>query len=71
MNDGNAEGIHGSVTFGLLTEKAHLEGPIGPNTTFSLTGRVLHTGLVELVGRPLGLPANYFFYDVHAKVSHS
>jgi len=48
----------------------HVEGPIGENTTFSLTGRVLHTGLVELVGRPLGLPANYFFYDVHAKVSH-
>ena len=71
MNDGNAEGIHGSVTVGLLTEKAHVEGPIGPNTTFSLTGRVLHSGLVELVGRPLGLPANYFFYDVHAKVSHS
>lgn len=70
MNDGNTEGLHGSFTVGLLTEKAHLEGPIGRNTTFSLTGRVLHTGLVELVGRPLGLPANYLFYDFHAKLSH-
>ena len=70
MNDGNTEGLHGSFTVGLLTEKAHLEGPIGQNTTFSLTGRVLHTGLIELIGRPLGLSANYFFYDVHAKVSH-
>ena len=70
MNDGNTEGIHGSFTIGLLTEKAHLEGPIGKKSTFSLTGRVLHTGLVELIGRPLGLSANYFFYDVHAKVSH-
>ncbi len=70
MNDGNTEGIHGSFTIGLLTEKAHVEGPIGKKTSFSLTGRVLHTGLVELIGRPLGLSANYFFYDVHAKVSH-
>ena len=70
MNDGNTEGIHGGITLGLLTEKAHVEGPIGKNTSFSLTGRVLHTGLVELIGRPLGLSANYFFYDVHAKVSH-
>ena len=70
MNDGNTEGIHGSFTLGLLTEKAHVEGPIGKKSTFSLTGRVLHTGLVELIGRPLGLSANYFFYDVHAKVSH-
>lgn len=70
MNDGNAEGLHGGFTVGLLTDKAHLEGPIGGKTTFSLTGRVLHTGLVELIGRPMGLPANYFFYDVHAKVSH-
>ena len=70
MNDGNAEKLRGSFTIGMLTEKAHLEGPLGKKTTFSLTGRVMHTGLVELIGRPLGLNANYLFYDVHAKLSH-
>lgn len=70
MNDGNSEGLHGSVTAGMLTEKAHLEGPLGEKTTFSLTGRVMHTGLVDLIGRPLGLETNYLFYDFHAKISH-
>ncbi len=70
MNDGNSEGLHGSVTIGMLTDKAHLEGPIDSLTTFSLTGRLMHTGLLDLAGRLFGLSTNYFFYDFHAKVSH-
>lgn len=69
--DGNTEGLHGSVTAGLLAEKVHLDGPVGENTTFSLSGRMLHTGLLDpLIRGAFHSPVNYWFYDVNAKLVH-
>ena len=70
-NDGNANGFHGSVSAGLLSEKLHFEGPIGsPNTTYSLSARGMHTFLLDPLARLLGSPANYAFYDINAKIAH-
>ena len=70
-NDGNANGFHGSVSAGLLTEKLHFEGPIAsPNTTFSVSARGMHTFLFDRLVKACGSPANYAFYDVNAKVAH-
>ena len=70
-NDGNTEGLHGSVTAGLLAEKIHLDGPIGENTTFSVSGRMLHTGLLDpLIRGAFHSPVNYWFYDTNAKLVH-
>lgn len=70
-NDGNAKGLHGSVSAGLLSEKLHIEGPIGSeNTTFSVSGRGMHTFLFDGLIKALGSPANYAFYDLNAKLAH-
>lgn len=70
-NDGNANGFHGSVSAGLLSEKLHFEGPIGsPKTTYSLSARGMHTFLLDPLARLLGSPANYAFYDINAKIAH-
>lgn len=70
-NDGNAKGFHGSVTAGLLCDKLHFEGPLGrEKTTFSISGRGMHTFLFDKIIRACGSPANYAFYDVNAKVAH-
>lgn len=70
-NDGNAKGVHGSVSAGLLAEKLHLEGPLGSeNTTFSISGRGMHTFLFDRVIKWAGSPANYAFYDINAKLAH-
>lgn len=70
-NDGNSNGFHGSVSAGLLAEKLHLEGPLGSgNTTFSVSGRGMHTFLFDRLIKALGSPANYAFYDINAKLAH-
>ena len=70
-NDGNANGFHGSVSAGLLSEKLHFEGPlVNANTTFSLSARGMHTFLFDRIIKACGSPANYAFYDVNAKVAH-
>ena len=70
-NDGNAKGFHGSVTAGLLCDKLHFEGPLGSEkTTFSISGRGMHTFVFDKIIRACGSPANYAFYDVNAKVAH-
>ena len=70
-NDGNANGFHGTVSVGLLTEKLHLEGPIAsPNTTFTVSARGMHTFLFDRLIKVCGSPVNYAFYDVNAKVVH-
>lgn len=71
-NDGNVKGFHGSVSAGLLAEKLHLEGPLFiENTTFSLSGRGMHTFLLDRIIRWAGSPANYAFYDLNAKLTHN
>lgn len=70
-NDGNANGFHGSVSVGLLSEKLHFEGPLGsPNTTYSISARGMHTFLLDPIVRWVGSPANYAFYDINTKVAH-
>lgn len=70
-NDGNANGLHGSVSAGLLSSKLHFEGPLGgSNTTFFISGRGMHTFLFDQVIKLADGNFNYAFYDINAKVSH-
>ena len=68
--DGNARRLRGSFTIGLLTDKVHLDGPIGERTTFSVSGRVLHTALAEPVLKQLDQSTNYWFHDLDVSVKH-
>ena len=71
-NDGNMNEFHGLFSIGLLNDKLHFEGPIIKNkTTFSISARGLHTILFEpLIQAKLETPANYYFFDTNAKLTH-
>lgn len=70
-SDGNPEKLHGMVSAGLLSEKLHLEGPLGnENTTFLVSARGMHTFLFDPILRWSDVPFNYAFYDINAKLAH-
>ena len=70
-NDGNMKEFHGLVSVGMLSDRVHLEGPIiKDKTSFSVSGRVLHTFLFTPILSMFNVPANYWFGDVNGKISH-
>lgn len=70
-NDGNMQETHGSVGVGVISDKFHLEGPLRKGTTaYSVSVRGMHTFLFDRLIASLGSPANYYFYDASAKVTH-
>lgn len=70
-NDGNLYETHGTVGVGLLSDKIHVEGPIAKGkTSFSLSGRMMHTFLFDGLLRALKVPGNYYFFDGNAKLTH-
>ena len=70
-NDGNDKEFHGLVSVGMLSDRVHLEGPIVKGTTtFSVSGRVLHSFLFTPILRAFDIPANYYFYDLNGKIAH-
>ncbi len=70
-NDGNSKEFHGLVSVGTLTDRLHLEGPIVKDkTSFSLSGRVLHTFLFTPLLKMKDIPANYYFGDLNGKITH-
>ena len=70
-NDGNMKEFHGLVSVGMLSDRVHLEGPIVKDqTSFSVSGRVLHSFLFTPVLRAFNVPANYYFYDLNGKITH-
>ncbi len=70
-NDGNSKELHGLLSIGAFTDRLHLEGPIvRDKTSFSLSGRVLHSFLFTPLLTAKGIPANYYFGDFNGKVTH-
>lgn len=70
-NEGNQNRVQGSVGVGLLSGKIHLEGPIiKGKTTFSVSGRLMHTALVTPVLKWTNAGLGYSFYDVTGKITH-
>lgn len=70
-NDGNMKRHQGVVGTGLLSSKFHIEGPIiKEKTAYSFSARGLHTLLFAPLIKKAGSPANYFFYDINAKITH-
>ena len=70
-NDGNMKEFKGSVGIGALTDKIHFEGPIiKDKLAYSISGRALHTfAYTPLIIKAVGTPANYYFYDLNAKLT--
>ena len=69
--DGDMNVLHGSVSAGLLSDKFHIDGPIVKGkTSFSLTGRAVHTFFLAPLLKTKESERNYYFYDINAKLSH-
>ena len=70
-NDGNMKEYHGCVGVSAISDKLHIEGPIiKDRTSFSASARGMHTILFDRLIHAFGSPANYYFYDLHGKVTH-
>lgn len=65
---GNRQGMRGGFTVGLLSDRFHLDGPLGKKVALSANGRILHTFLAQPVVSLLDKGANYFFYDVNLRL---
>lgn len=70
--DGDMNALHGSVSVGLISDKFHLDGPIGGRgrTSFSITGRAVHTFFIAPLLKTKDSDRNYYFYDFNGKLSH-
>ena len=70
-NDGNLYETHGSFGISMISDKLHLEGPIWKGkTSYSISGRGMHTLLLTPILKLTGFDGNYFFYDLDAKLTH-
>lgn len=68
--DGNIKEVHGLASIGLISSKIYVEGPLKKDkASFSVSGRIMQTGVLAPVMKLFGSPANYWFYDLNAKMS--
>ncbi len=69
-NDGNSSRISGNVSVGLISDKLHLDGPVGKNDiTYSISARGMHTLFVNPILKWVKTGGNYAFYDLNLKLS--
>ncbi len=70
-NDGNMYETHGSFGVSMISDKLHLEGPLWKGkTSYSVSGRGMHSLLLTPILKLTGFDGNYFFYDLNAKLTH-
>ncbi|HCC29766.1 MAG TPA: hypothetical protein DEQ03_06905 [Marinilabiliales bacterium] len=78
MKEGNAKKFQGSGAVGIIAARLTLEGPIGENTSYIVSGRRTYVDVLMypfelLYAKELGyktMRTGYFFHDVNAKVNH-
>ena len=69
--EGNMKRIKGSIGIGVLSDKFHIDGPVlKGRSAFSVSGRGMHTLLTDGLLKAVSFPANYYFDDLDAKVTH-
>ena len=67
---GNTDKTAGSLGIGVLSDKFHVEGPaLKRKMTYSLSGRGMHTLLMDGLFKAFKVPANLYFHDLHAKAT--
>ncbi|MGC3979104.1 MAG: TonB-dependent receptor [Paludibacteraceae bacterium] len=79
MKDGDDKNYHGTVSVGLISSKANIEGPIiKEKTTFNISFRRTYADLlmqpvIKIMAKQNDLEsasAGYYFYDFNTKVTH-
>lgn len=70
-NDGNLQRYHGTLGIGLLSAKAHLEGPIiKDRTSINISARRSYLDLLIQPFLPQDSKGGFYFYDFNAKIQH-
>lgn len=68
-DDGNA--ASGCLGIGPLSDKLHLQGRMAKGkVSYSVSGRGMHTLLMDGAMQALKIPGNFHFHDLHAKVEN-
>ena len=79
MKEGNNQKKSGEFSFGIINSRFLKEGPIGKNksSSYILTGRVMHTALLQLpkhikllTGKEVRDFVSFWLYDFNAKFNH-
>jgi len=71
MREGNMKEFKGDATFGLISSKLTLEGPIiKDKTSFIVAGRRTYADLLAGPFMPSGTDLTLYFYDLNAKINH-
>ena len=70
-NDGNTNKTTGCISIELISDKFHLDGPMGKkgNATYSVSARGMHTLFFDRILKWAGSGGNYAFYDLNLKLS--
>lgn len=70
MKEGRKDRFSADGGISLISSRLTLEGPIGENTSFMLSGRRMYLDILTAMFVPKDEVPNYYFYDLNAKINH-
>ncbi len=70
MREGNADRVSGTAGISLINSRLTLEGPIGSNMTFMVSGRRMYLDLLTALAPDSDEIPRYYFYDLNAKINY-
>jgi hypothetical protein len=73
MKEGSKEKIGGTVNLSLIAARATVEGPIGEDVSFMISGRRTYLDPILALASAVGgqeSSLNYYFYDLNAKLNY-
>ncbi len=73
MKEGSKEKIGGTVNLSLIAARATVEGPIGEDVTFMVSGRRTYLDPILALATAITRQQsalNYYFYDLNAKINY-
>lgn len=69
MKEGTKEKLSGSGGISMISSRLTLEGPVGDDVTFMVSGRRMYLDLLLALANTEDTP-DYYFYDLNAKVNY-
>lgn len=70
MKEGSKDQIHGQGGISLIASRLTLEGPIGQDITYMISGRRMYLDLLLALSPDADDAPNYYFYDLNAKINY-
>ncbi|MDH3268541.1 MAG: TonB-dependent receptor [Ignavibacteria bacterium] len=70
LRSGTKEREKGTIGLGMINSFAALEGPLGENSTYMLSGRVMYYDMLQKYFNNTSTVPQYNFYDINAKINY-